>query len=450
MIIKKGEHLKQRYFKLILLIHLVFEACVASAVAQYSEISDSSMPNNIQNLQIRDENIQALQLKILRNIQNQVDLLKENLVDIITTEEVINDDSFQTYDVKGKPIEQIISTISEYRISFQKETTSTSSNCIVVAKILNPAEPPFILQEDRKILSIKRSDLTKYGRPQTLHGQGQTLTDPLSHFLFDVARNSFIELIIPFDRQYEKCFDYKLLGVTKIKERTLYVVSVKGKESSIEEGITQKFIATEEDMVVKRDKTTNTMNTKGDLIATGEITATGKNKELFRRETDVSWDIKFGGLALIDTGTMEFFQFKNGLVNIQTIYAGSGTDYGKIDITPIRFPDGNRFSIFTDQGNIIAMADGSISCKPNNIFCSRYFLVQTEYEKVKIKDQFLTVPVARTIELYRRKLNLEALKLQKVEYKYEADLIETYKTSYSNYKAFNVDTNIKFGRIEGE
>jgi len=58
-------------------------------------------------------------------------------------------------------------------------------------------------------------------------------------------------------------------------------------------------------------------------------------------------------------------------------------------------------------------------------------VVQYEYDKVKIDDRLLLVPVTKTDRYFRKK-----------------QLVIEYKYKYSDYRMFDVKTNIKFNPID--
>jgi len=62
----------------------------------------------------------------------------------------------------------------------------------------------------------------------------------------------------------------------------------------------------------------------------------------------------------------------------------------------------------------------------------KYYFTKYEYEKVNINDHFITLLVARTTELFKENGKLDTV----------------YKYRYSDHKAFNVDTKIRYGAIE--
>ena len=367
------------------------------------------------------EKIEILQAKILKNVQKQVDLLKENLVNIISREELSSE-----VIALSKKVE-----ITEYHVSLISEPTSAIPDCGVVVKLLNPQVPPYLLQEKRKLLSVERKSLTSRGGP-----------GPTSYFprlIEDTVRNGFIELIVPFDKQYEKCFDYKLLGAAKINGRNAYVISVLGREISKEEEIIKitrstvgdKFVDEKngvtmrerrlmkeggiigEDIIDEEEKPivdiVNYPTKFGDdgVPITEPVSRTYKDQN-----TEMAWEINFGGYALIDAETMDIFQFNKGRIDVST--AG------------------------------IIGSDG-------------FFYVQTEYEKIKIGDKFFTLPAVRKYHHFTIAINPDTNPFVTRGIGYNPDTLEyldtaylTYRAecTYSDYRLFDVDTQITYGTPE--
>jgi len=264
-----------------------------------------------------------------------------------------------------------------------------------------------------------------------------TNSSKLEQFYIDIARSGFIELIVPFDKQYEKCFEYKLLGVTKIKDRDVYILEVMGKEASTGEKIPAKAEGTANSEAVTEVEV-SLIKKEGDAEKGKTHRAISYDMQSWA-EAKQSWDIKFGGLALIDARTMELFQFNCKRVDMEIINSEYHEENAKYEKRPAQFPNGPGFTISNGKRFVLVMPDGRISYD-GDLFNAHSFLVQTEYGKVKIKDQFLTLPMARTIGVYKRRIDLETFKFTDV-----ADWHETYTTNYSGYKAFTVDTKIHFG-----
>ena len=420
----------QKQFCLVVQILLILGVCVISINAQDSEISLSPVSKESHEQHIL-ENIQVVQTKVLQNIQKQVDLLKENLVNIVSHEESLSERG-GTYDSAGpnrKDNIQTKSILSEYRVSYNGATV-INPDCGIVAKILNPVEHPYVLQEERNLLSEKIT--VNNAKVTTWHSYTQ-----LEQFYLGIARNSFVELIIPFDKQYEKCFEYKLLGVTKIKDRDVYIMEVMGKEKSRVEGIAAK---SKPDEVNKKPESLTSVEAgfiKGDAEKE-------KNRRLTNYdawsglEDELSWDIKFGGLALIDAQTMEIFQFNGKWINMEITQSAAHVDNVAYKKYPAKFPNGPGFIITNGKTSVNVLANGIVNYN-NDLFNAYSFIVQTEYDKIKIADQFVTMPVTRMIRVYQRRIDLETYKFTD-----EADWRETYTTRYSDYKVFNVETNINF------
>ena len=432
----KEGFMKQRYFSLAALVLLVSFVCAVYTTAQETEVTGQPAQNNGQ-APHNEGKLQEMQTKILQSVQRQVDLLKENLIDIVSREEATSDSLISVYDNKEKSTIKTRSILSDYRISFQQEATAATPDCGVVAKILNPEEPPYILREERTVLSEKET----------------AAIGPLEKFFFNTARTGFLELIVPFDRQYEKCFDYKLLGIAKINDRNTLVLEVKGKESSMEKGVIKKDITTEEEL----NKEMFTEGLKSHLVGGGADLLLGSTRAIAKREdgiistkVDMSWNIKFGGLALIDAEAMEIFQFNSGMSNISTVLNTYETEFSSIDKINLigALPNGAPGVLLTidREGAPVRSTEPPFANRikvRNDFSSSRSFLVQTEYDKVKIKGRLLTLPVVRTVNVFRRSLDPETLEFTDKIY-----LEETYKTMYGSYRAFDVDTKITFDTLD--
>ena len=276
--------------------------------------------------------------EILDAVQKNVDFLKEHIVDLISEEEIIAEE----FNDKGK-VKKTTNIISEYRIF--PELTNSTSGCHAVYEIIESLLPAGILREERELLSAKENNKTqrldKYEFTEQFWAKG----------------SSYIELFFLFDKQNEKCFDYELKGVRRINNRNVYEIGIKQKES---------------DAGTKQ---------------------TSENE-------NISWDIKFAGFALIDTGTREIVQLNRDKfgININTRRPGKSPIAGMFPYVTIRY----------------------------------FLFTQYEYGKVKIDDQYLTLPVAKTFKLFRINEQLHA----------------SYKYRYRNHKVFTVDTKISFDPIE--
>ena len=117
-------------------------------------------------------------------------------------------------------------------------------------------------------------------------------------------------------------------------------------------------------------------------------------------KTKISWKGKYEGLALIDAKTMDILQLTRDKVNIYNVIHQEV----KLPAGRILIPQGIvRYALFTRH----------------------------EYTKMKINDQFLTLPVTKTVELYGE----------------NEQIISTYKYRYSDHKVFYVDTKITVGEM---
>jgi len=278
-------------------------------------------------------------VEILQAVQKNVDSQKERMVNILSKEEI----TIEIFDNKEELIE-VANIISEYRVF--PETTSTISNCrILYAEIQELMQPSGILREEREILSSKKGVWAEKSPYGDVWAKG----------------NAYVDLFSAFDKQNEKCFDYRFLGEEKIimtgtgriKERNVYAIEIKNKEADIGQA--------------------------------------GK----------LSWVVKYGGVAMIDIGTMEIVQL-NRSVNYQITYNNFSTNW---------------------RGRVVALED---------IIDKYVYSTEYEYDKVKIGDQFLTLPVSKISKLFRENGQLAA--------------IYTYR--YSDHKVFDVSVKILFDEIE--
>jgi hypothetical protein len=267
--------------------------------------------------------------RILQAVQKNVDSQKEQIIDIISREEI----TIEEFDDKGKT-RKTTNVISNYHIF--PETTSSIPDCRIVTEILASVQPAGILREERTMLSAKVDNkaqrMDRFRFTEDIWAKG----------------NSYVDLFILFDKQNEKCFEYRLIG--KFEEDNVYAIVIKQKENDI-----------------------------------------GKSNRW-------QWDLLYEGVALIDAVTMEIVQLIRNKV-------------------PLTY-----YNISRDGDNAIT----------KNVSKRQYFFTQIEYDKIKIGNQFLTLPVERTVRLFRA----------------DGQLDTVYKYRYSDHKAFAVDTKISFDPID--
>jgi len=278
---------------------------------------------------------------VLQAVQKNTDFLKENIIDLLGTEEI----TIEEFNDRGG-ITREAKIFSEYRIFPEK--TALIPDCRVVYEIVESFSSAGMLREERELLSAIENNRTqrldRYEFNEHLWARG----------------SSYVDLFIVFDKQNENCFDYKLTGFEKNNGRDVYVIHVEQKGS--ETGLKQ----------------------------------TGENE-------NITWKIKYGSSAWIDAETMEVVRLTRD--NIDVTY----------DVR--RNPE--KLSIFDVFPQVTA----------RYVFSTRY-----EYEKVAIRDYFLTLPVAKTVELFRPNGKLDA----------------SYKYRYGNYKAFAANTKVSFGAVDDE
>jgi len=285
----------------------------------------------------RDEN--ASLAEILHAVHRNVDFLKENIINLINTEEI----TVEEFNDREKRT-RAVNIISDYRVFPEK--TGPISDCRVIYEILESMMPTGILREEREMLSVKENN-----RTQRL--DRFEFTEP-----FWARGSSYVDLLILFDKQSEQCFDYELKGAGNADNRDVYIIGIRQKEADIGE------------------------------------TAGEKNET-------ISWNVRYRGVAFIDSATMEIVRLNRDMVNINY-----NTQRAKNSPLHDMFP---------------------------SVALTRYgLLVQYEYGRVRINDKYLTLPVTKAVDLFRENGQQDA----------------SYKYRYGNYRAFTVDTKIIFGATD--
>jgi len=298
-------------------------------------------------LSVNAQDSDAYLSNILQAVQKNVDSQKEQIIDFLSKEEI----TIEQFNEKMKLV-NTTNVISDYR-AFPK-TTNSISDCRIVSEILTSIQPD-IIREERDILSIKRNKRNVKEFDEAIWAKGNTYTD----------------IFILFDKQNEKCFDYKLLGAGKIGGRGVLAVEVKQKNID---------------------------------IGRNDIKDTREN-DSGQKMVGISWVLKYEGVVLIDAETMEIVQLsRDGIDCIYTYKAPS--------IHPL-----------TKKVSYYVLREENY-----------YFFIQYEYDKINIGGQFLTLPVAKIIKLFREDGQL--------------DTIYTYK--YSNHKRFGSSVEISFDEFEGK
>jgi len=273
---------------------------------------------------------------ILRAVQNNVDFLKEHIVDLISEEEI----TVEEFNDKGK-VKNKINITAEYRVF--PELKESTPDCRVIYDIVESFLPAGILREERILLSVKENNKTRLP-------DGYEFKEH-----FGVGGSSYVELLFLFDKNNEKCFDYELKGAGKYNDRDVYIIGIKRKEAD-----------------------------------------SGRRRI---ENENISWDMKYDVTALIDAGTMEIVQLNRERVEISF----SSRRTAKTTIAGM-FP----------------------------YVTTRYYLfIQYEYERVKIRDRYLTLPVAKTARLLRINEQPEAV----------------YKYRYGNHRMFAVGTKVLFDAV---
>ena len=371
----------KRYFCYPTLVLLASVICFPSANARNDDWDSGVALSPIQG------DVQNLQAKIMQNLQKNTEYLKKHVSDLISRETFIfvshvNPPDVQMPDTPTRlplyrhtlpnvqaPRTQTI--ISELRVIPDKTKTNVYVDCKFVTDIRDSLQLTGFLVEERKILSVKGNANRNISEDR------------------DIKGSSYAPLFVLFDRQYEKCFDYRLIGIGKIKKRNVYALEIIQKESDI---------ATE--------------------IFTDYTFSSGMTR-------NTSWDNKFDGVAFVDAETMEIVRLDR-----MPVYKKMKYDRDFITTDPMTGSEIGRRRIFEEA-----------------------FTIQYEYDKVKITDRFLTLPVAKIVKNHDvgDALNVGGIfKKPKEPKEPKKNLypITTYTFRYSDYRMFEVDTTIKYGAIE--
>ena len=363
--------MKQRHFGLLMIVLLVCATCAVPANAQ-----------NTHNADILDISIS----EILSAVQKNVDYLKENIVDLVGSEEI----TVEEFDNKGKT-EKTTSVISEYRIF--AGSVNNASGCDFVSEALYLPQSRRLINISQEVSGVPREAL---GIPreerETLSVKVNNKTPRTGRAMFiepDWAEDhSFAGYLVLFNKQYEKCFNYKLLGVEKTEGRPVYAVEVIRKESG------------------------------------GEETADMPPNPVYRN------------IALIDAETMDIVQLNRGRVDVNHDALADISNADPVAtlnrMTPTEVDWPLHYEVLTKilQSNIDkGVRDDPLYAymvRPYTVLDSwKYFLARYEYGKVKIGDQLLTLPVAKTIEVFEIITN----KKETID-----RLAAVYKYNYSDYK----------------
>jgi len=370
----RSQGFSETAFDLLVLFLLVWAVCAVPASAQNAD----------------DANIADISIsEILSAVQKNVDFLKENIVDLVGSEEI----TVEEFNNRGKT-EKTTSVISEYRIF--AGSVNNASGCDFVSEALYlpqsrrlinisqevsgvPREALGIPREERKTLSVKVNNKT----PRT----GRVMFYEPDW----VEEHSFAGYLVLFNKQYEKCFNYKLSGVEKINNRTTYVVEITSKESG------------------------------------GEETA------------DMPPNSVYKSVALIDAETMDIVQLSRGRVDVNHDALADVSNADPVAtlnrILSNEIPSAEWY-LHHEVLNKILQSNINKGVRDDPLYAYmvrpftmldswEYFFTRYEYGKVKIGDQFLTLPVEKIIEVFEIVTN-----------KKEAvgRLAAVYKYSYSDYK----------------
>jgi len=272
---------------------------------------------------INAQNLEYSLTNILQSIQNNIELQKEQIINIFSKEEI----TVKEYDKNIKPV---ITTniISNYRIFPVKDSIIT--DCQIVFQIISSMQPSIML-EDREILSIKRNNKNIKDFTEDIWAKG----------------NNYTDIFIIFDKQNEKCFDYKLLDIENIDGRKVLAIEIKQKKMD--------FGKNDLDNVVKN-------NSDMKMIS-------------------ISWNLTYEGIILVDAETMEIVQlYRDGIEYIET---------HKYNNKPPLNNAKDNWIIFKEE--------------------KYYFFINYKYEKIMIGGHNYTLPTNKTVKLFRENGQLDTV-----------------------------------------
>ena len=195
--------MKHKYFCPAIPMMLITWICAVMANAQGLNVSSS-------------KNAQDIQAKIIQSVQENVDFMKEHVVDLLSIEEV----TIEEFDVKGK-LTKTTDITSEYRVF--SEAIKNSSDCSFAYEALESTMPAGILRDERVILSAKENNKTQ-------RAERFNFNEPV----WSKGHNHAGYLVF-FDKLYENCFYYSLNGVEKIDGRDAYGIEVMKREEEVGE-----------------------------------------------------------------------------------------------------------------------------------------------------------------------------------------------------------------------
>ena len=341
---------------------------------------------------------------LTQNAHEQVDLLKKYLINVVSKEEVVveywDNDKKDKKDKKNEKDEDKPSKtnniISDNRI-IQKKIKKQSLPCDMLVLEKNRRN---FLEEERKLLSAKENGKTV-----------KSIKNPP----WAEEQNSFAELLIFFDKENEHCFNYNLIGVTKVKERDAIIMEVELEKSRM----------------------------PFDLIMATRLNVRHRLPNL----DDYALRID---RVLFDAETLEIIQYRKA-----RMLPGKRWLPPAIEYKPYR--DGY------DEHTVEVRVHLEIDPRKIKFY-------QIDYGKIKIRDQFLTLPVEKSVSIFFEdvvKIYWSALLsnsdvLSRGNYIREKlsdmlttpDLLsfarETHNYKYSDYKSFGADVKIKYGTAEEE
>ena len=337
--------MKHGYFLLLVRLPLILAICTVSLNAQSTSVT----------AQNTDVSITA----ILDAVQKNVDFQKKHLVDFVSKEEITVDE-FNN----NKEKEKTTNIISEYHV-FAKAVNEMTACGLDISEAIAAKMPLLynIMRREREILSVKINGKMPKNTGVVFNGT----------FLF-LNEHSELSYLVLFDKQCEKYFNYRLRGIEKINDRDAYAVEITKKKT--------------DDLFT--NSTIFNINKSGNIYAEEKkVETTGalySDVAFFLNMDEMPVDYKY--IALIDAETMDIVQLR-------------GDD--KLDLSHWTKNTNGIDNVNRTREIVDTLIPKCLYSKPVNCLPFwEYYRFRYEYGKVKIADQFLTLPISKTIEILRK------------------------------------------------
>ena len=163
--------------------------------------------------------------EIIQIVQKNVNSLKEQIINFVSIEEF----TFEEFNNSGKKA-KTLNILSDYRVVHEQSASAESTK--------------IISEETRNILSVKEDGKEKY-------------VENYADFI-TAKHNPYDDLFIWFNKDTEKCFDYRLDNSVNIKKRKTHVIRISPKRNVLDIGQVCRAIDMSNDGFVYIDtETTN-------------------------------------------------------------------------------------------------------------------------------------------------------------------------------------------------